>query len=411
MNHEKSTLLNFLLNRYESSALQRTGNSTRKTAISLSAYPGIQEINESPSRKVSFLAALSELQSDGIITIKWQKFQEGNITERIYLESVDQAYAAVKRKPMRKTAEEFIHLLDTYIKEIPKDSDLYQYLFNVRNETERKKKISGKFSENLKLNEDILKLFVYLSRSHDDQMERVLSTGLYGDSKYFERILRSRVLNIFREIYKAKTGETPEDNFLLEERGIIRWPEIFEFCGNVKAVMDDDREINYSLEQYGAYMNSLALTHVISLQPGSVKRVISIENKANYVWYVSNVKKENELVLFHGGVYSPAKRKWLTLISEGLEQGAEVFHWSDIDAGGFRIFHRLKNNIFPGAQPYLINETVLENNQEKCKPLGSNHYKSILEGMLKDSSYQIFHSTIRYMLENNVKLEQENLIA
>ena len=36
----------------------------------------------------------------------------------------------------------------------------------------------------------------------------------------------------------------------------------------------------------------------------SVNRVLFIENKANYLDYISRNKKLDELVLYHGGFYS-----------------------------------------------------------------------------------------------------------
>lgn len=53
---------------------------------------------------------------------------------------------------------------------------------------------------------------------------------------------------------------------------------------------------------------------------------------------------------------------------------------------------------------------TLEENFDKCLSLESDHYKSILKNMIEDNDYTVFHDVITYMLENNVKLEQENLI-
>ena len=65
---------------------------------------------------------------------------------------------------------------------------------------------------------------------------------------------------------------------------------------------------------------------------------MTIENKANYISYINGMTAEDELVIYHGGCYSPIKGRWLRLIAEEAEKSKiQVFHWSDIDLGGFRI--------------------------------------------------------------------------
>ena len=102
------------------------------------------------------------------------------------------------------------------------------------------------------------------------------------------------------------------------------------------------------------------------------------------------------------------KGKWFRLIAEA--DGAvdvEVFHWSDIDLGGFRIFRRFRDELFPWAVPWRMDIRTLESYKDYCIPLGSESYRYHLRALTEDPAYRCFSDTIRYMLDQNVRLEQE----
>lgn len=172
--------------------------------------------------------------------------------------------------------------------------------------------------------------------------------------------------------------------------------------------MDDGNWIDYSSQRYGAYINGTAVRHVCNVLLTGVSNIISIENKANYVWYLENQKQQDELVLYHGGYFSPAKGRWFRMIAKAAEKSScKISHWSDIDLGGFRIFQILKNEIFPKAEPFRMDLETLKKYKERCLPLGGEKYREKLEKCLSDSEYLCFREVISYMLKENVRLEQE----
>ena len=57
--------------------------------------------------------------------------------------------------------------------------------------------------------------------------------------------------------------------------------------------------------------------------------------KTNYSEYCLNSKLSDELVIFHGGFYSPAHGVFFRFIADAAEKNdIPVFFWADIDYGG-----------------------------------------------------------------------------
>ncbi len=288
-----------------------------------------------------------------------------------------------------------------------------------------------------KKNQNLLQFLAVIARNQDEQLERIISTRLYGDSKYFERELRSRVISILRsiasqadeEIHSGGAGnpdindhtsssgnnlsrldtDYESGNQLLEERGIMKWPEILEFCGEIRVQLDDGHWIDYANHIYGAYVNSETVRHIQAVDLGQTTSVLSIENKANYTWYISAHRKERELVLYHGGCFSPTKGRWMKLIAEhvSLESGLSCRHWSDIDLGGFRIFHRLKKEVFPSIRPERMDAATLAQYEDKHINIDNTRYIELMESMSCNPEYEVFWEALKYMIENQVRLEQE----
>jgi hypothetical protein len=118
-------------------------------------------------------------------------------------------------------------------------------------------------------------------------------------------------------------------------------------------------------------------------------------------------RAENELVIFHGGFYSPVKGMFFQKIYEiGKRDGVSFYHWGDIDVGGFRMFNRLKTNIIPGLQSYLMDKPAFLSKKQYWLPFDEK-YGSILEGMLEKDEFAEFWEVIGAMLTFKSKLEQE----
>lgn len=331
---------------------------------------------------------------------------------------------------------------------------ILNFLETTLRDLERKKRLPSFFTEDLELDRNLVHFLVMLPDNQDPQMERVVSARLYGDSKYFEHELRPRVISILRQIRKNNPADETRENTageragkirniaaavaedeirlsdeeILLEYGISRWPEVYELCGNLSVELDSGAVISYGNERYGAYLNAETVRHICRVITEGISNILFIENKANYVWAVQKINAAEEsssgsltdrafagishglLLVFHGGFYSPMKGRLFREIIAACPPDTSVWHWSDIDVGGFRIFMRLKEKIAAGAEPFLMDLDTLKVYESCAMPISSESYLLALTDMYADDRYRSFHPLIDYMILKRIRLEQENEI-
>ena len=102
-----------------------------------------------------------------------------------------------------------------------------------------------------------------------------------------------------------------------------------------------------------------------------VRRVLTIENKANYRHYVAGDIQADELVVYLGGFHSPGKRLFLRQLREAVtQQGASVafHHWGDLDYGGILILQSLRDAVLPELMPWRMEPEWLQKLQAYVEP-------------------------------------------
>ncbi|MCF2555988.1 hypothetical protein JQM64_00285 [Fournierella massiliensis] len=413
----KKWLLNTLLDKYEQSSAFQTGVFNRRIMITIPKEKALQEVMEQIDEKHLFLTVLEQLKNQGLIEYSWVKYETGNLVDQVWLitENLAACYKEISRVPAAELLASFNELASAYLEKVSPSSDFAGYISSLVEYAATKKKLKSPFTEDMKLNTNLFECLVALDKN-PDQMERVFSSRHYGDSKYFERVLKNKVISILKELQKSSIGSDEDsandllsDEDLLVERGLYRWPEIYEFNGPLSIRMDDGTVIDMSTQVYGSYINSDAVKHIASIDGSNIQRVVFIENKANYIDYQANHKGHGDLIVYHGGFYSPMKGLLFSKIYEGCPN-AVFYHWSDIDLGGFRLFNRLRTNIVPSVQPLYMDVETLQANLASCMNIKTDGYIQMLTSLLKSPEYSMFYEVIQYMIEKKVRLEQENLI-
>ena len=423
MNYEQE-LLSRLMDKYEKSKAFLTGVFTRKIALTAAQEDWIQRRMENPEEKRLFFAVLKELKESGLIDYSWERFEQGNLIDKIWLVPDEAAIRAcckrLGRRPAREEADALCGLIREYRSQLSPEHALARFLTDYEEELRAKGQIRRYFTHEPELNEDILKCLIFMEQNLGEQMERLMSSALYGDSKHFERHVKSRVLVILRALKKREQEEgaldsMPDDDELLLEKGIVRWPEVLEFTGKLRVRLEDGSVMDYGPQVYGSYINSETVKHAVSVEAEGIRRVLFIENKANYVWYISQKHSEYELVIYHGGCYSPMKGRWFRMIYEGCRRQASekmvYLHWGDIDVGGFRMFVRLKGQIVPELMPYRMDRASLEAYRDQAMEITSADYLKTLERMENSPEYEMFHEVISLMRRERIRLEQEQMIV
>ncbi|WP_279123831.1 Wadjet anti-phage system protein JetD domain-containing protein [Holdemania filiformis] len=416
MNYEKE-LLERLIEKYEKSKAFTSRIFYKKIALKVNQESWLQERLEFFDEKHIFLKCLDELKQKELIDYSWEKYEEGNLIEKIWLvpkeNAIQACYDKLGRIPTKEKAAELAGMIEECLLSIDKDSSIAHFLKSYIEELREKCQIQRFFTDDKFLNDDLLKCLTYLEHNQEEQMERLMSVKLYGDSKYFEKYIKPKILSILRYIKKEESEDILTDEELLQEKGIVRWPEILEFTGNLIIYLKDRCIIDYRTQKYGAYINSNTVEQISEIRPENLQRILFIENKANYVWYISHEKKDNELVIFHGGCYSPIKGEWFKKIYKGCqlyEGKIQYLHWSDIDVGGFQIFHRLQKSIISDLVPYKMDVSTLDKYRKEAIAIKSEVYLSKLRELGNNQEYEFFHEVIKMMLKYNIRLEQEKII-
>lgn len=252
---------------------------------------------------------------------------------------------------------------------------------------------------------DILKVLKVIDEK-EENLKRVMSIKCFGDSKYFENKIQHFIIRIVKKYLLDNEQEEYTDDEILLKVGISRYPEVLEFCGNLECVIKSEK-IEYKKQTLGSYINSYNVKDMQSIKLINAEKIIFIENKANYIDYILNKQKDNEFVIYHGGMYSPIKGEFFKKIYENSKNSL-FYHWSDIDIGGFNIFIRLRS-LIPELKPYLMDIQAFYSKKQLWRQM-SKEYSRVLEKMRNSQEYEIFYEIMDEMLKNNSKLEQEAFI-
>ncbi|NLW48307.1 MAG: hypothetical protein GXY86_13360, partial [Firmicutes bacterium] len=323
-------------------------------------------------------------------------------------ENINKAYQEAGRPPKSGRAFAILKMV-LGLKENISQSWIRKYLEDIEANIEIKKSASPFLPDDEKGAQAVLNALKAINdQNNEEYLERVFSLKCFGDSKFFEKHVRKKVVNIIKKylLYDFDYIEPLTDDEILAQVGIVRSPEQVDFCGGIVGKLAGEY-VDFSIFTKGITINSYTVKEIEIIELKSIQKVLFIENKANYIDYILKKRKENELVIFHGGFYSPVKGLFFKKISEiGNRDEITFYHWSDIDVGGFRIYNRLKTNIIPELKPFLMDkEAFLSQKQYWIK--FDEKYGSILEGMLNKDEFTEFHDVISNMLEVKSKLEQE----
>lgn len=130
----------------------------------------------------------------------------------------------------------------------------------------------------------------------------------------------------------------------------------------------------------------------------NVDTVVCIENLTAY----EDFKCDSHTGKFYtGGFLGVADRVLLRRIYKD-NRNVRFYHWSDIDAGGFRIFHDVQKYV-PTVQPFRMSVEFMKMYMDKAKDL-----TDLDIARLKAYDGDVFADLVAFMLSTGKKLEQES---
>ena len=233
---------------------------------------------------------------------------------------------------------------------------------------------------------------------------RAFSIYIYSDSKFFEREMKPFIITVIKNNEPdLKDIDEISDREVLAQVGIIMMSEIFEFCGNVR-INFIGGTVDFSPVKKGACILDESISDICSIDIFDTDRIIFIENKTNYTEYCLNRQTDRELVVYHGGFYSPKHGEFFRKLCDCKDIPAYL--WSDIDYGGFKMFMRLKKNIVPLLEPLNMDIDSFERYKEKGLKR-DDKYIMMLQRLMEDSDYSVFYEVISAIINSKVTVEQE----
>ena len=218
-----------------------------------------------------------------------------------------------------------------------------------------------------------------IAKLEEPVWERVFSRRVFGDSKKFEKQYRSKMYTILKHYSpyyeeeldpdeeEPETREQSEQETIKREKkknrerevlqihGILSYAQTIEWKGPLTYLLQTEESgeklIGTSCNIFGTVLNTQTLEHAVPVDLSSCKKIMTIENKANYE---SMPYEEQTLYLFCHGNFTPKEVTFLQKIREIAPPDCEYYHWSDMDLGGISIFQSIKDRIFPELKPYKM---------------------------------------------------------
>lgn len=187
--------------------------------------------------------------------------------------------------------------------------------------------------------------------------ERVFSARVFHHSKTFQKAYKSSIVTILKN-YSPYYEEEMDEETLLAMHNIHSYAQTLEWKGSLRYELENGNLLDTSLNTYGTVLNSQTMEHAIVKDLSRCKRIMTIENKANYE---SMIFAEDVLYIYCHGYFTPKEVRFLKKIPEIVDADCKFLHWGDMDYGGISIFQFIKKNIFPKLEPYQMDRTSFEN--------------------------------------------------
>lgn len=184
---------------------------------------------------------------------------------------------------------------------------------------------------------------IHSNRFRIDMPIRRLSTTLFFDSKRIAEI--APLIDVL--IQGKTTGLPRDDEEFFQEMGLVKYPPTLLMAASRgekywMAVELEDGPVRISTPYLGFHPSAITTLKF----PQEPLVLLTVENLTTFheIAEVLRISFEDAgpiLVMYTGGMPSPSWRRVYRLALSSIAAGSTVFHWGDVDAGGFRIANKL----------------------------------------------------------------------
>ena len=393
-------ILQRLLTKYESSKTYKGENLVQRS-FSIKPVDVFKEYDKD-STDINVIEDFEKdcklLETEGLVHLDWKYERITKITAISTNENWNKIriILGVKDKKERRKA----------------DIAFYSSIYEDSNSEQIVKDFCKKQIERLKMDKDaeysyfdarnIIFLLNYILKNKNEILERELSMLAFANSKSWEEKTKRKVLKILRQsgyfdsLIENCADEKEINKVILEECNVYSNPSYVYFKGNGKITFENDKTLSVYYDIPLA-LSSQSINKIKSLEIADSK-IMTVENLTSF----NRIKDSETFFIFLSGYHNSVKQKFLEKIYL-QNSNKEYYHFGDLDPDGFFILENLQKKTHIDFKPYKMGIEELKKYSTFSKTLEENDTtkaKSLIE---KGKFIEIMN----YMLENNIKLEQE----
>ncbi len=268
---------------------------------------------------------------------------------------------------------------------------------------------------------DLLTVLAALPTLTAETPYRVFSVRIFNNSKRFEAI-KNQLVSLAR-LGNPEWKRLPAEE-VLRELNLVPNPNYIHLAGNWQLTLASGEILSL-----GGFSPALGFPAAQTASLKSVEihadAVLSIENLTTFHEFVrtehaTRIRQESlrntqfeptvacsvfrfAAICTYGNP-SPPIRRLLRLIPNSTP----IYHWSDLDYGGFNILSQLRRLVSERIQPYRMDIATLDSNYERSRPLTVSD-RANLKKLLQRPELRDVRPVIEHLLKRGVKLEQEGV--
>ncbi len=367
-------LLKKLIKIYERRALQ---NSDFKQAVNIN-------INEKDfplffNYQEDYNEAIKQLLKDEIINVRYVRYTDDFSRIDLNLDNIDKAYKLLKRKNINVIIKEFENEFFSF------NNDTIE---TIQNDYLRKKQEKRSIKSYLKDSFiDTIKAIYYIELNEEEIYERNFSVKVFNDSKRFES-LKPMILSYYN------------DNKLIFEKYQITKKPTYLYLKGKGIVTINNQKINLSNIKTSM---GISINEDLFISFENILQVITIENETTFHHY----EDDKSLIIYLAGYSNTHK---INVLNKIQEHNIDLYHYGDIDFGGFNILADLRKRVNENVKAFNMDLKTLIKYKRNQIIIKDKTYIENLKTLLNNSLLEDCYEVIQYMIDNNVKLEQESII-
>lgn len=401
-------LIEKIIYKYETSSRDWRGETAGNRSLR------IQQKDFDEVGKSQLIREAAELEAQGIVRVKW--FNNKTDIEKVFysLEDIPKMYQMLGKISKSESLRHMKEYVSKQMIDVKKGwiLDCYEEMIRqLENGTMPKNLLVSEtglayeYSKENGVEEASANLFCACLNSLDELREpiykRIFSKYYLGNSKTFEKILQARIISQARK-YHTDLDDNMNDSEVLSQLYIEEYSQELAVKGELILELNGVK-IDLSAFIYGTVINSEMLRHSHIAVQQKIRKIITVENKANYM---SMAYETGTLIIYTHGYFSPKERDFLKELEQLLrEQGVTYLHTGDLDYGGIRIFQYIRTHIFPKLQPYLMDVIQYEAYQSQGEKMVDSAWEK-----MKGVKEPLLQPLINKIVKEKIVIEQESFL-